>query len=121
MGASSVEEGSQTAPLLTPLMGVPIGLVSTMTLATGAASKLNRSTNAEVATRLGAPAAEKPTPVTPLRQPPSANGSLVPFQVSPSVLPPLPGVGTNTRIAAPAVSSVVLLETRPKPNETFGT
>src|SRR5262245_42797151 len=114
-------DATQVAPLLTPLIGGPIGLLSTIVVPTGAASKFSRTTSEEVATRLGAPAAEKPTPVIPLRQPSSANGSFAPFQVSPRVLPPLATRGTRERTDAPMPMSVVLLEIRPKPNDTFGT
>src|SRR5438034_10909752 len=74
-GAVSVTDAAQLAPTFTPLCVVPDGLESTMTLAEGAASKLKRTTMDVTATRLAPD--ENPTPVTPFRQAPSANGSLM--------------------------------------------
>ena len=75
VGDASVEEATQVAPAFTPLRVVPRGFESTMTLATGAASKLKRTVIA-LAPTSGAPA-ENPTPLTPPRQAPSTKGSLV--------------------------------------------
>src|SRR6266542_5797581 len=75
VGDASVEEATQVAPALTPLRGVPEGFESTITLALGGASKLNRSVIASAPTS-GVPP-EKPTPAGPLRQASSAKGSLV--------------------------------------------
>src|SRR6266542_2515984 len=117
----SAAAGNQIAELFTPLCGVPEGLESTMTLPTGAASKLKRTTRFAAPTKAALLPEEKPMPVTASLHELSLNGSVPPFHASPSRFPPLATAGTRTRAAAPVLSNVTLLETSPMPKETFGT